>query len=674
MKRLLLLFPILISSAFAKPIPASLFTDHAILQRDQPVPVWGTADVGEKVTVEFSGKDFSATADAKGFWKIQIPPMPANSTPQVLAIRGATGDPIQLSDILVGEVWVASGQSNMEFLLNSSANATEEKASANYPLIRQFAVSHTGSLQAQDSVKGTWTVCSPSTAGSFTAVGYFFARNLFQKLGIPVGLIHSSYGGTPAESWTSREALNTLPELKSQAEEKIALMEQTPAAILAFPKDLAAWEVANGVDDKENEGFKNGWAAPDFDDSSWAAVTAGFNIGTALKSKTGGIFWMRKAVDLPPESEGKPFRLGLGYLAEQYDTVYFNGVQVGSIGKNPPAFYTAPRDYAIPANLVKAGRNVIAVRYVSHTEKGGFYIAASKMQLPVKDPRSLDSLWKISFERAYPPLTAEALAKRPKIHTQTIQNTPTGLFNAMINPLIPYAIRGVIWYQGESNASAAELYKKIFPLMIADWRSRWGQGNFPFYFVQLANNDTVNRSHADSSWPVLREAQCETLAHTPNTGMAVIIDVGSDLTIHPTNKQDVGNRLALWARAKTYGEKDMVYRSPLYSSHTLEGNKIRVHFDNGGAPLMVGKKSGLAPAEETPGQKLDWFEIAGADGKFVWADAVIAGESVVVSSAEVQHPVQVRYAWATNPAGCNLYNKAGLPASPFRTVSTAHKP
>ena len=240
----------------------------------------------------------------------------------------------------------------------------------------------------------------------------------------------------------------------------------------------------------------------------------------------------------------------------------------------------------------------------------------------------------------------------------------------MIAPLIPFTLRGVIWYQGENNARTKEMaeeYKTLFPLMIADWRARWGLGDFPFYFVQLANNESPDRSHKDSSWPVLREAQLQTLAKSTNTGMVVIIDIGSEITIHPRDKQDVGKRLALWARAKTCGETNLIFQPPLYQSHTVEGGKIRVRFNTGGSPLMVGKKDGLNPVEPTPGAKLDWFEIAGADGKWAWADAMIDGDSVVVSSQEVSAPTAVRYAWATNPQGCNLYNQAGLPASPFRT-------
>ncbi len=673
MKRLFFLLPLLLQTAIAKPVPAGLFTDHAVLQQGRPVPIWGTADAGEKISVDFGGKTYATTAGADGKWQVALDSLTATAEPRELVIRGAAeADTVLLKDIVVGEVWLASGQSNMEMGVAGCSDAPEEIAVANFPLIREFAVPRKGSLSPLETVQGKWAVCTPETVGRFSGAAYFFARDLYQKMGVPIGIIHSSFGGTPAEAWTSREALDGDPEFKAQAAEQIELMEKTPAAIEAFPKALAAWEAENELVDTSNEGFKNGWAAPEFDDSGWTTATAGFTLSSALKAKTGGVFWLRKEVDLPAESAGKPFRLSLGHLSEQYDTVYFNGVEIGSLGKAPPDFYTCGRAYNVPGDLVQAGRNVIAVRYVAHTEKGGFYESGSRMQLPVADPKSVDNTWKIAFEREFPPVSAEALSQRPKLATMKIQNTPTALFSAMINPLIPYGLRGAIWYQGESNtnpAKLADLYKKLFPLMIGDWRTRWAQGDFPFYFVQLANNGSVFRDHRDSSWAVLREAQSETLANTPNTGMAVIIDLGSDVTIHPLNKQDVGKRLALWARARTYGEKALVFQSPLYQSHSVEAGKIRVRFDTGGSPLIVATKAGLDPAKETPQAKLEWFEIAGADGKFVWADAVIDGDnSVVVSSPGVPAPTQVRYAWATNPEGCNLYSKAGLPASPFRTL------
>ena len=676
MKKILILtlFPLFLglgARALAEPKLAGVFTDHAVLQRDQPVTVWGVADPGEVITVEFAGQKKTATADAAGKWSVKLDSMPTSTEPRTMIVQSAVGNrQSKIQDVLVGEVWLASGQSNMEMAVKNCSDFEAEQASARLPQIRHFKVAIAGALQPKATVGGNWSVCSPETVGDFTGVGYFFAREIARKPGVPVGIINSSWGGTPCEAWTSRAALDRVPELQTLAARQIAVMERAPGEQAAFLPALTAWENTNGLADVENEGLKNSWAAPGFDDSQWQTVTTGFTLASALKSKTGGIFWGRKAVEIPETRAGTGFRLSLAYLAEQYDTVYFNGEEVGRIGRKPPLFYTCPRSYPVPGKLVKAGRNVIAVRFVAHTARGGLYVSGSKMELPVADPKAVDNTWKIAWERPFPALAPDALAARPALNPAQIQTTATALFNGMIQPLIPYTLRGAIWYQGESNArtvAMATQYKTLFPLMIADWRTRWGLGDFPFYFVQLANNEAADRSHKDTPWPVLRDSQAQTLPRSTNTGMAVIIDIGSDLTIHPHNKQDVGRRLALWARAKTYGETNLVYQSPLYQSHTIEGGKIRVRFNTGGSPLMAGIKEGLSPVQPVPGAKLEWFEIGGSDGKWAWADAVIDGESVVVSSPEVAAPVSVRYAWATNPQGCNLYNAAGLPASPFRT-------
>ena len=656
--------------AHAKPVPAALFTDAAVLQQQKPIPVWGKAAAGEKVTVAFAGAVRSAVADAQGKWQVTLDALPASAEGRDLTITGADGAPLVVKAVVVGEVWLAAGQSNMEWNLANATEAKAEIAAANFPLIREFGVRDYGSLQPTEKLDGQWSVCSPTTAGKFGAVSFFFARDIHAKLNVPIGILHSSWGGTPAEAWTRREVLNALPDLRAEVARLVAEMERVPAEQAAWPALQAAWEKQNGLTDTDNAGFKNGWAAPDFDDQAWTSVKTNFNFQTATQSKTGGVLWLRKAVDLPPESEGKGFRLSLGYMSEQYDTTYFNGVEVGHTGDKAPTYYTAPRAYNVPGQLVKAGRNVIAVRLVRHDARGGLSNYGENLGIPGVPPAAVDNLWKVKVERALPLLSAEALAARPPLNRAEMKNAPSALFNGMIKPLMPYALRGAIWYQGESNTKTAEratYYRTLFPAMIADWRAQWGQGDFPFYFVQLANFDPVNRSHADHAWANLRESQVRTLQTVPNTGMAVTIDIGSAVTVHPLNKQDVGKRLALWARAQTYGEKGLVYQSPLYQSATVEGGKVRVRFDTGGSPLIVGKKTGLAPVVPTPQAKLDWFEVAGADGKWAWADAVIDGDSVVLSSPEVAAPVKARYGWAINPEGCNLYNAAGLPASPFRS-------
>ncbi|MEN9840817.1 MAG: hypothetical protein RL376_617 [Verrucomicrobiota bacterium] len=659
-----------LSGAHAKPVPAPLFTDHAVLQQEKAIPFWGRAEPGEKVTVAFAGAVRSTVADAQGKWRVNLDALPASAEGRDLTFTGADGVPVVAKDVVVGEVWLASGQSNMGFKLSDVDNAAAEKTAADFPAIRQFLVKNIAVLQPAEIVQGSWVVCSPQTMGGFSAVGYFFARDLFQKLGQPVGLINASWGGTPAEAWTRRGALAALPDFKPTMEQEIADMEKAPAEQAAWPAAQAAWEKQNGVADTENAGLAKGWAAPEFNDADWTDAKAMFDLGRVLSIKGGGIFWLRKTVELPPESVGKSFQLKLGYMAEQYDTTYFNGVEIGHTGDKSPLYYTAPRSYTVPAKLLKTGRNVIAVRVVRHDPKGGLYVNSRGLSLPVSLAALPDEQWKVKAEREFPVLTAEVLAARPRLNRSEARTTATTLYNGMIHPLIPYAFRGAIWYQGENNANTAARskdYARLLPAMIADWRAQWGQGDFPFYMVQLANYQPANRSHADHAWAFMRESQLRIQQTVPNTGMAVIIDIGNADDIHPRNKQDVGKRLALLARAQTYGEKGLVYQSPLYKSSTVEGGKIRVRFDTGGSTLIVGKKTGLDPVVPTPQAKLDWFEVAGADGKYAWADAVIEGDSVVLSSPQVAAPVKARYGWAINPEGCNLYNAAGLPASPFRS-------
>ena len=672
--RALVLVLLLLPCTRAEVRLASLFADHLVLQQQQSNRIWGWDVPGTKVTVAFSGDKVETVAGADGKWLVRLRPHAANSQPQKMVVSGTTR--LEIRDVLVGEVWLASGQSNMVVPVDQSANANEEKSTADFPAIRFFKVEQTGSLQPLDSVAGAWSVCAPSTVGSFPGVAYFFAREVHQSLGVPIGILHSAWGATPAQAWTSREALGRDPDLKALADTEIATMERAPAEQSAFATAITRWESANGLTDGENIGFAAAWAAASFDDSGWKSAATPFTLASALGSNSGGIFWVRKAVDLPAESAGLPFTLHLGLLAEQYDTVYFNGEKVGSTGREPPLYYSRPRTYRIPGKLVHSGRNEIAARIVAHTAKGGLRIPKELLNLPYRDAPTDDDSWKICLERGLPQLSPAALASRPTLNRAQIHQTSAALFNGMIHPLLGYGIRGAIWYQGESNAQHgpdAERYAALFPALIADWRARWGEGDFPFYFVQLANYKETKRDHQESVWSLLREAQRQALAKSPNTGMAVAIDLGDTVTIHPKNKQDVGKRLALLARRKTYGEKGVVGDSPLFRSQVIEGAAIRVTFDTGGAPLMVGEKQGLNPVREVVGSKLQWFEIAGQDGTFVWAEAVIDGDCVVVSSPKIPSPVEVRYAWAENPAGCNLYNRAGLPASPFRTSSASKR-
>ena len=478
---------------------AAVISDNMVLQRGQKVSIWGWAEPGEEVMISVSWHSmrWAVTANSNGEWMFKINP-PRVGGPYNMTITGK--NTINVSNIMVGEVWVCSGQSNMQWSVKQSANAEQEISVANYPNIRLFTVARKVATVLQSDCVGSWTSCSPQTIPAFSAVTYYFGRELHKELDVPIGLIHTSWGGTPAEAWTRRKVL-----------EKVA--DATP--ILARYDDAVA---------------KYPQAKKEFEQKV--------------------IEW-KEAVE-KARAEGK------------------------------------------------------------------------------KIPR-----------RPRAPLGPEH------------PHSPGGLYNAMIAPLIPYGIRGAIWYQGESNANRAYQYRKLFPAMIKNWRKDWGQGDFPFLFVQLANFMAVKPEPVESAWAELREAQLMTLA-LPNTGMAVIIDVGEADDIHPKNKQDVGKRLALWALAGSYRKK-LVHSGPIYKSMKTKSNQIILHFDYVGGGLVAGQD-----------ERLKGFAIAGADHKFVWADAKIDGDSVVVSSNEVSEPVAVRYAWADNPV-CNLYNEEGLPASPFRT-------
>ncbi|MFH1719927.1 MAG: sialate O-acetylesterase [Planctomycetota bacterium] len=482
----------------AVKLPA-VIGDNMVLQQGKQITIWGWANPGEEVmaSVSWHSMKWAVTADEEGKWSFKMN-SPEAGGPYEMTISGK--NVITIKNIMVGEVWVCSGQSNMQFAVRQANNAEQEIAEADYPNIRLFTVERKVADQPQSDCTGSWTLCSPETVPGFSAAAYFFGRQLHKELDVPVGLIHTSWGGTPAEAWTRRGVLKEDADFKPILARYDDAIAKYPQAKEEYEQKLEEWKQA--VEKAKVEGTK------------------------------------------PPGRPREPFGPG-----------------------NP--------------------------------------------------------------------------------------HSPAGLYNAMIAPLIPYGIQGAIWYQGESNAGRAYQYRKLFPAMITNWRDDWGQGDFPFLFVQLANFMAVKPEPGESSWAELREAQSMTLS-LPNTGMATIIDIGDADDIHPKNKQDVGKRLARWALAKTY-EKESVCSGPIYKSMKAEGNKIVLSFDHVGGGLVAGSD-----------EPLKGFAIAGQDRKFIWADARIDGDTVVVSSEKVSGPAAVRYAWADNPI-CNIYNKEGLPASPFRT-------
>ncbi len=492
----LLLTAALAAAAHAEVKLPALISDNMVLQQDLPANVWGWADAGEKVSVKFGDKAADATADAKGKWSVKLAGLASGATGD-LTVAGT--NTLTIKNVAVGEVWVCSGQSNMEFTVRGALNSAEEIAGANFPMIRHFTVAKSPQKEPQDDCKGKWEVCSPQTAAGFTAVGYFFGRQLHQNLKVPVGLIHSSWGGTPAEFWTPGPVLNGDPDFKPIVTAWEKVVSDYPAAKAKYDAALEKWS----------------------------------------------------------EEEKK----------------------AREAGTPPPKKPSAPKG-------------------------------------------------------------ADAFG------------SPACLYNGMIAPLLPYTIRGATWYQGESNAGNATLYRKLFPTMIQSWRQAWQLPDFPFLFVQLANYMQRYDEPTDTNWARLREAQTLAL-ELPHTGMALAIDVGDAKDIHPKDKQTVGKRLALCAEATVY-YRDVEFSGPMYGGAQIEGEKVRLTFRS---------STGMKAAD---GGKIKGFAIAGEDRKFVWADAEVAGDHVMISSPEVKVPAAVRYGWADNP-DCNLINAAGLPASPFRS-------
>ena len=644
------------SSAFAQgalPLLHPLFSDHAVLQRDTAIPVWGWADEGSRVEVAFAGQRVDALARADRRWTATLAPLPASSEPRVLtvSVRGPRGDArtLQVQDVLVGDVWLCSGQSNMEFAVANVIDAPAEIANAHAPRIRLAATTRTTAgrpLTVPATPFATWAPVTPDTVRSFSAVGYFFARRVHDATGIPIGMIHSSWGGTPIESWTSAEALGAAPVSTGAARDLAA--------------DVAAWDSAHHdargpVEDwfaAHDPGSDRTTAAdPRVDDASWTPIDGPLRRWRDMGLRQpGGIVWFRRILDVPAAWAGKDLTLSLGPVSTR-DRTWFNGQVVGDTLMPWEA-----RTYTIPGSLVHAGRNVIAVRVLAEGDDGGFSGSPEDMSVTVEDepPLRIADGWRylVGPDRATLGRVPSLVGLDPWV--------PASLFNGQIAPLLPYALKGFLWYQGEQNTSAPERYGPLLESLIADWRSRFGGAPLPFGIVQLANFGARADEPWDSEWAALRDEQRKTLARVPATGLAVTIDIGDAHDIHPKNKQDVGRRLAGWALATVYG-RGGEWSGPLYRAAAIEGDRIRITFDHAGGGLVA------------HGGTLRGFTIAGPDGRFVPAEAHIDGATVVVSSPSVPSPAAVRYAWDDDPE-VSLFNAAQLPASPFRTDDWPRRP
>ena len=614
-----------------------LVSDGMILQRDSVDTIWGWAAKGERVSVQFMDSTYTTVADDEGRWATALTPHTAGGPYEM---RITASNEIVLHNIMFGDVWVCSGQSNMELPMRRVRPIyRSEIASSTNKYIRQFYVpqKYDFNRPEEDVQSGAWVAADPKTVLDFSAVAYFYAKELYDKYKVPIGLINTSLGGSPAESWMSEGALKRFPAYYKEAQrfKDSSLIRQIEAS---DKKRISAWYDRSSEEDLGLQKSHVPWSSPDIDDSNWSTIQVpGYWANTSL-GPVNGVVWFRREFNVPSAFVGKPAKLILGRIVDA-DSAFINGTFVGTVSYQYP-----PRRYDVPGGLLKEGENTVVVRVISNIGRGGFVPDKQYEIATQSDTIDLKGAWRFRLGDTMEPLASQTF----------IRWKPLGLYNAMIAPLLNFRIKGAIWYQGESNADRPIEYRILFPAMIEDWRQHWHEGDFPFLFVQLPNFMEAKAEPSESNWALLREAQLKTLS-LPNTAMAVTIDIGEWNDIHPLDKQDVGKRLALAAEHLAYGDKSIVYSGPMFESMKVEGNKAILTFTHVGGGL------------EAKGGAVRSFAIAGADRKFVWANARIENNEVVVWSADVPKPVAVRYAWADNPVGANLYNKEDLPASPFRT-------
>jgi sialate O-acetylesterase len=628
---------LIVHQAFGQVKLPRLVSDGMVLQQNTNVKIWGWAAAEEKVSLGFEGKSYSTAANKDGKWSVELAPLKAGG-PYTMEITASNH--ITLKNIMVGEVWLCSGQSNMELSMASVSPIYEtEIANSDNPNIRQFIVpqKYDFNKPLDDLAQGTWQTANPQSILKFSAVAYFFSKELYEKYHVPVGVINASLGGSPAESWISEGALKKFPKYYEEAQQfkdslLIKQIEQKDET------RTNAWYAKLQEDDLGYKDSHNPWYKSDINTSDWSTMQLP---GYWFKGKLGpvnGVVWFRKDITVPASMVGKPVKLNMGRIVDA-DSVFVNGVFVGTTSYQYPQ-----RRYVIPYNVLKEGKNTIVVRVISNIGNGGFVEDKPYELVAGNQKINLKGEWKYKLGAKMNPLEGPTF----------IRWKPVGLYNAMIAPLLNYTIKGVVWYQGESNTDRAAEYSDLLTTLINDWRAHWNEGNFPFLIVQLPNFMEAKKEPSESDWALLREAQLKTLS-VPNTGLAVAIDLGEWNDIHPLDKKDVGKRLVLAAQKIAYGDNKVVYSGPIYKSMKIEGNKIILSFTNIGSGLVA------------KGGELKQFAIAGNDDHFVWAKATIEKDKVVVWSDNVPNPVAVRYAWADNPEGANLYNAEGLPASPFRT-------
>ena len=615
-----------------------LISDGMVLQRGDSIKIWGWAAPGEEVKVDFVGHNYQTRADATGDWLIMLSPLPAGG-PHIMKIDATNS--ITVADILVGDVWLCSGQSNMELPVRRVRPLYEAEIAAsanNY--IRSFTVpkNYVFKEPQKDLASGSWKAADPETVLDFSAAAWFFARELYEAYQIPVGLITSAFGGSPAEAWISEESLKEFPGHYNELQK--CKSDSLMSAIAAGDqKRIQEWY---GQLIRTDEGYKTPgvkWHDPVMKTDDWKTTTIpGFWSAMELKG-VNGVVWFRKEIIVPASAAGQPGTLNLGRIVDA-DSAFLNGTFIGTVSYQYP-----PRRYTIPADVLKEGSNILTVRVISNIGDGGFVPDKPYDLTAGTFTTSLEGEWKYRVGAVMPPLRGQTF----------FGYKPAGLYNAMLAPLLQYQVKGILWYQGESNAGRPDEYRELLPALISDWRHSLGQGDIPFIIVQLPNFMEARDEPSESSWALFREAQAEALK-LPATGMAVTIDIGEWNDIHPLNKKDVGTRLALVARRVAYGDDSIVAYGPTYKSMEVRRRKVILTFDNTGSGLTV-----------KGGGNLKQLAIAGDDGRFIWATARIRRGRVIVKGKGIKKPVAVRYAWADNPEGANLYNREGLPAAPFRT-------
>ena len=630
---------------------ASLFQDHAVLQRDQLIPVWGWATPLSRIRITLGEHVACGLSNQLGDFLVRLPALPAGGPHTLRVELPETGEELIRRDVLVGEVWLASGQSNMEWTLAQCAPGLDEAiAAADFPDLRVFTVERRAHLGPQRTVAGAWQAITPTNAGSCTAVGFCFARRLHRELGVPVGLISSAWGGSLIQAWTSRSTLAFNPEAAPRLADYEAMAWTPERWQLAHEVGLDG-RISKFPSDPGNTALAKGWAHPAFDDAGWDPLNLP-STWQAAGHPGSGVYWFRRTIEIPEAWLGRALELHLGAIDKQ-DITYVNGVEIARSGKDrEEQFWNVPRVYLVPAELVTTRRLTFAVRVFSFVYNGGMTGPEENMHLhPAGQPETslpLAGAWRYRCEHDLGVVTDHHVLGHAE------PESPHMLFDNMIQPLIPYALRGAIWYQGESNAGEAGPYHRLQRDLIEDWRRHWGKPDLAFHLVQLPRYQTPVAFQADSTWARLREAQAAAL-DLPHVGMAVTIDLGDANDIHPKNKLPVGERLAQSALAHTYG-RPLLPCGPVARTFTVAGNTLRVGFTHAEGGLIT--TDGAAPR---------LFYLAGDDRTFQPAQARIDGNTMVVTSPEIAHPTAVRYAWADYPAGANLANLANLPASPFRS-------